>query len=288
MLYYQTANIKFMKNYFLFVLLFSTYLSYSQDIEFSNCSGNLLYINPAFTGTSRNLRIGVSGAAEYRLKKNKYFATNIYADQYLGKNNGIGISYLYEGYYKWTKETFHINYAYQVPVGKINVLSIGLKGGFVKSDYIHGSNIEADGGIGLLFYNKRIFASYGVSHLTRTIFIKEVYGTAPNHNVFFGGNLNIGNIKISPQIELNLGSWNSSGLALMKIGYKWFSLGAAFRTDESYYGMFGVKIKNVNLNYSYDFSEPKSSPYIINTHEFSVQLLLNTLKNENERAINIL
>lgn len=263
-------------------------LSFSQDVDFSILNGNLLYLNPAFTGTSESLRMGTSGVLKFRLKNNESFVTNVFADQYLNKNNGIGITYIHEDYNFWRNmKSFHLNYARQIWIGKRSVLSVGVKGGLIKSKYGYSSNVNADGGIGLLYYNKHVFASYSISRINKSTFNKDMFGSWPKHNVFIGGNLNIRKVKISPQIRLDNYLSDASGLALLKVGYKSFIVGAAYRTDETYYGIIGVKIKSVTLNYSYDFSERKQSPYAVNTHEFSLQLLLNTLKNKNERALNI-
>ncbi len=112
---------------FLTALLITSCLS-AQDPIFSLVDQNQVYNNPAFTGTGNNFRAGISFRNQWPAISGSYVTTNLYADQYLGKAGGLGISFINDSGGRGTliNNLLQLSYSYGVKIGNLNKLYIGM------------------------------------------------------------------------------------------------------------------------------------------------------------------
>lgn len=282
-----------------------SFVSYSQDPSFSQPSNNLTYFNPAFTGTSENLRVGITYRNEWPNIPKNYSTTSVYVDQYLGKYGGLGITYVRDVSGDiYFDNSLNLTYAYKFKVGETGVLSTGLEVGYFQNradwskftyNYFVYNPVpiqykdvvkSVDVGAGILYYNKNFFASYSVHHLNKpnVSFTEEEHSLPVSHNVFIGSNINIGNILLIPQISFSRQDTFSRVSLLLKTKYKWLLLTTGYVNKSAIIAGVGADIKAVRLSYSYDFSISKLSMSTGGNHEISLQFFLNTIKKKNERA----
>lgn len=304
-----------MKIIILFCFSVVSILSYSQDPSFSQPSNNLTYLNPAFTGTSKSLRTGLSYRNQWPGITGSYVTTNISVDQYLGKWGGVGVTYVHDLAGAALKtNSLYLDYAYQINIGEESVLSLGVEIGYIQKnldwskltfghmiDPRHGfvyptanlpighkrSNIDL--GAGVLYYNKFLFAGYGLHHINQpnlSFYVGE--SKLPMlHSFYAGGMINIGEFTVSPQVDFKAQGSFQSLIGIVKANYKWITFGTGLRSKDAFVGYLGVTSKRIKMEYSYDYTVSKLSSDNGGSHEISLQLRLNTSKKTNGRALEV-
>lgn len=305
-----------MKSLLLLPILLLTLNSTAQDPSFSLPNENLTYINPAFTGTAENFRVGGSYRNQWPNLSGNYITTNLHADQHLGKFGGVGLTYIHDlagGTFK--TDNIYLDYAYKVNLGENGVLSFGLEAGVIQKTIdwekvTFGTNINPntgfvystspvnykssvmnfDVGSGVLYYNKHIFGGYAAHHLNQpnVSLIEGGESRLPIlHNVYLGGKFNIGNVSIIPQLDLKRQGDFQNYTSWLMAKYKFASLGVGYRDKDSFLYMLGLNFEKFRINYAYDFTVSKLSVATGGSHEIAFQLLLKTLKKPNDRPFDM-
>lgn len=304
-----------MKIILLCFILLITRFTFGQDPSFSQSSNNLTYLNPAFTGTAENMRTSFSYRNQWPSISGNYITTNLSVDQYLGKFGGIGVTYIHDlAANTMMTDNVYLDYAYKINVGKYGVVSIGTEVGYIQrsvdwSKLTFGSMINprrgfvyqtsqpinskvenVDLGAGVLFYNKVLFAGYGIHHINKpNLSLTGGESMLPMlHSLYIGGMFEIGDFTISPQVDVKAQEMFHSVLGLVKVNYKWMTAGFGLRAKGCCIGYLGFSLnKKVNINYSYDVTVSKLSAATVGAHEVSLQVMFNVLKSKNDKFLRV-
>ena len=115
------------------MILLLNYFSNGQDIQFSQFYANVLYQNPAFTGSAHGLR----GIAHQRLQwpnlDARYITSMISVDNYFsGSRSGIGLMYLkdWQGASHITSSELSLQYAQEISLSSRYFIRAGAQGTF--------------------------------------------------------------------------------------------------------------------------------------------------------------
>jgi len=304
-----------MKNIVVILLIIVTSITFGQDPSFSQSANNLTYVNPAFTGTSENFRANFSYRNQWPGISGTFITTNVSVDQSVGKFGGVGITYIHDlAGDIFITDNIYLDYAYQCDIGEKSVLSFGVEVGYFQksldwSALTFGDMIDArrgfvyttantpsggkvsdfDLGVGVLYYNEFLFAGYALHHINQPN--QSIYGGESRlpslHSFYAGGMINIGDLTISPQVDIKAQGTFQTMLGIVKANYKWVTCGVGYRDQDAVIGYLGFTKERFRVEYSYDYTISKLSSSTGGSHEVSLMLLLNTLKRSNERALNI-
>lgn len=185
---------KIKKTYKLLILgIFLSYISVSQDIQFSQFYAVPQFYNPAFAGGAHGLRAMLHGRYQWPGLEARYVTGLVSVDTYLPRyKSGIGGFYAYDlqGNNNYNTHLFALQYSYEVMLNKKYTFRFGLQPAFgymtignnftfpnqFNNDGPNGaageSGIRAsvpyfDASAGGLLYGKYLWAGFGVHHLTR-------------------------------------------------------------------------------------------------------------------------
>ena len=186
-----------MKRIFTFLLFCISSLSYAQDVQYSQFYSNPLYLNPAFSGSTEETRLGLSFRNQWPALDQSFIAYSVYADIYLGKyNSGLGIiiSGAKESFTQSQIHEIGLAYSYRLQLGSKSFLHAGVQASFMLrdalfDDVVLGTQLDIDRGLilgqpgegfegdsklsspdlnsGLLFYNDRVWLGLSAAHLLR-------------------------------------------------------------------------------------------------------------------------
>lgn len=118
-----------------------------QDIQFSQPYANPLYLNPAFAGSSENVRVVLNYRKQWPGIKNEYNAYAASTDIYLRKmNGGIGMSILKDiaGTSRMSNTMASIYYAQHLRISRKSNISLGVKGTFGQRAFDDNNLLFAD------------------------------------------------------------------------------------------------------------------------------------------------
>lgn len=179
----------------LFVLL--TTLGFAQDIQYSQFYANPLYLNPAFTGSTGETRVGFSFRNQWPALDQSFIAYSAYGDIFIDQyNSGIGliVNGARESFTQTQLNEIALSYSYRLQLGERSFLHAGAQGAFHLRDalfdeVILGTQLDIDKGVvvgqpgdgfegdsklsspdvhaGLLYYNERVWLGFATHHLLR-------------------------------------------------------------------------------------------------------------------------
>lgn len=115
----------------------------AQDVQFSQFYSAPLYLNPAFTGSTKFTRVGSNYRSQWPALQANFITIAAYADIYIDdKNSGVGflIQTDKEGLAGLRSTNFSGFYAYQLSISKDYTIRVGASGGYVLRD-INFSNL---------------------------------------------------------------------------------------------------------------------------------------------------
>lgn len=186
-----------MKRFLTFLLLLISGLTFGQDVQYSQFYSNPLYLNPAFTGSTEETRLGLSFRNQWPALDQSFIAYTVYADIYSQKyNSGLGIiiSGAKESFTQSQVHEIGLTYSYRLQLGTKSFLHAGVQGGFMLrdalfDDVVLGTQLDIDRGVivgqpgdgfegdsklsspdlnsGLLFYNDKVWLGVSAAHLLR-------------------------------------------------------------------------------------------------------------------------
>jgi type IX secretion system PorP/SprF family membrane protein len=297
------------KTILIFYLVFATFLSTAQDVNFTMANQNLIYYNPAFTGSTKNFRFSYTYRNE-NLSYSSLITHYVSADQYTGKIGGVGLSYLRDVQLDYlTTNIISLNYAKSISLGKIGCLSMGASGSLYQEQmdwnkvtfgdyintrrgFIYNSNSisiekskdnEFDFNLGLLFYTNKFYIGYAAHHITQPD-VNLIQGSSPlskSHNVQIGYKIIINeNLEVLPAITASLQNNFLSIRAYLQMKWKWVIFGLGYGNYIKT-GMLGLSYDKWRLFYSYDNYVSKLTNQEYGSHQISLQLNLNLTKKEN-------
>lgn len=277
---------------------------FSQDPEFVQAHGNIIYLNPALTGSyicptlAQNLRLqwpNLTGTY------NTYSAS--YHQLVRVLHGGLGFYYLYDDAGEGTLQTSRVNLAYAFHYETKNnvVLRAGITGGYVtrKADwdkltfgdmidprygYVYPTTEERppstvsffDLGAGVAMYTKKFYANIAADHINQPdeSFIRIGPGAKLPMKVTVNAGLHLplGNIEnhisINPDVVFyNQQDFNSTIISATA-RLSWLLVGTGVRIDSGYLFLLGVESKYFRVGYTYDFSNSRLADASSGSHEF--------------------
>src|SRR5690554_123711 len=169
----------------------------AQDTQYSQFYAAPLYLNPAFTGSEENTRVGINYRNQWPGLPHSFNAYSAYFDHFMeGRNSGIGI--LVNGSRENLASISNLElgalYSYRLRLGEYQFLNFGGQISYVSrnaafEDLVFGSQIDIDRGVvdgsipflpvedhqhqyvdvnfGMLWYSKNIWFGASAHHLTR-------------------------------------------------------------------------------------------------------------------------
>ena len=168
----------------------------AQDVQFSQFYSAPLYLNPAFTGSTKFTRVGSNYRSQWPALDANFITMAAYVDHFIDdKNSGVGllIQTDKEGLAGLRSTSFSGLYAYQLPVSKDFTVRAGVSAGYVLRDinfssltfgdqydangFISGPTAEQfntgaqknyfDMALGLLLYSQNVWLGVSNSHTTQ-------------------------------------------------------------------------------------------------------------------------
>lgn len=284
---------------FIFFVIFTclTLLTKAQqDPQFSQNMFNILFVNPAFAGTDKDIQASAINRQQWVGIEDAPVTTvfNISSPiKFMGSDHGIGLTVLSDKLGVEENTAMRFNYAYQKKVrkGSLNIgISIGFQNNSLQGDwYIPDgddfTSAEDDLGSASVDDSKLVFdLGFGIYYKTNNFYV----GTSVSH-------LNEPNIGYSDEIKTYLArhyyamagyryDLNESWELLPSVFYKTDAVvsqidvntnirynkkiwgGVSYRIDDAIVGMLGVLINNsIQVGYAYDLP---TSTISSGSHEF--------------------
>ncbi|HEU5147830.1 MAG TPA: type IX secretion system membrane protein PorP/SprF [Chryseosolibacter sp.] len=325
----------------LIVFLLSCSFAYAQDPEFSQYYAAPLYLNPAFAGTSVDHRF----IANYRNQwpnisqafETYAFSYDYNLDQY---NSGLGVMLMADkaGSANLKSTQLNFQYAYKVKLSDKLMLSSGLNFGmgsrsidfnklvfYQQLDFSRNSdnvppppsNLNVQGetyfdfGGGLLFYSRKVWLGFSMSHLNRPnrslldheseIPVKtSVHGGVriPLYNGVFKRDRTA---SVAPSFvykqqgnfdQLDLGTYFYYEPVVVGLWYRGIPVQQNTKDNISHDAVvvvLGFQLQKVEVSYSYDVTVSELGPISGGAHEiglkFKIELATQSRKKKKERFI---
>jgi len=204
------------------VIVFAPILLLAQDPQFSQFYANPIYTNPAFAGSSNNIRFAIIGRRQYTAINNSYTtAATSFDAPVTALNGGVGLMATTDiaGDGKLTTNTFNAVYAYNTQISRKAFLRAGVQASYYQrtydfSKFRFGDQIDDQAGFiyttsepkatdqinllnfsaGALFYSERFFGGVAIHNLLE-----------PN-NSFYSANSSETEFKIPRRYTLHAGA----------------------------------------------------------------------------------
>ncbi|MFN3997020.1 type IX secretion system membrane protein PorP/SprF [Algoriphagus sp.] len=185
-----------MKKFILFTFgTIWSFLSYAQDIQYSQYYANPIYLNPAFTGSTSMTRVGVNFRNQWPALDQSFIAYTAYFDHFEEKiNSGFGVIFhgAQESFSQTNVNEVGLVYSYRLRLSESSYIQAGVQGSFIARDALFdrvilgtqlnistgqilgepGDGFEGDSQIrsadahaGLLYYGKKSWFGVSVAHL---------------------------------------------------------------------------------------------------------------------------
>lgn len=177
------------------LFVFLGFLSFAQDIQYSQYYANPIYLNPAFTGSTGLTRVGVNFRNQWPALDQSFVAYTAYFDHYEDRiNSGFGLIFQgsQESFTQSSLSEIGVAYSYRLRLSEKSYIQAGAQGSFVSRDalfdrVILGTQLDIDTGLilgepgdafegdsqirsadahaGLLYYGEKAWFGVSVSHL---------------------------------------------------------------------------------------------------------------------------
>jgi len=252
---------------------------------------NMNILNPAYAG-SKGAEV-ISFGTLYRTQWHgepgapKTFTANVHGA--FNDNNGIGLSFINDGYGAVSQNMISVDYAHTLHFKKSN-LAFGLKGGvnlfevgltdlyvIDQGDPLFAQNISDTNftlGAGLFYYSDHYYISFSIPN-----FLENAYNggngykaTDKMHMFLAGGYVfDIGdNFKLKPHFLLfnNLDQPIQADININMLFANRFEVGVSHRLNDAISGMFNIRLFNgLKIGYAYDRHVSDIRFYNPNSHE---------------------
>jgi type IX secretion system PorP/SprF family membrane protein len=263
-----------------------------QTPEYTQYMYNTMSINPGYTSSIESLEanllyrsqwVGIDGAPK---TANFSILTPFSYDRM-----GIGLNIVNDKIGPANETLVTVNYAYNVPLSEIHTLALGVNAGakFMHIDWSKGvrqdnndpyfanniSEVKPALGFGAYFFTDNYFIGLSVPNFIKSNYyndIQQAKATDVFHYYLIAGYVFdlTENIKFKPSIMAKAvqGSPLSYDFSANFLFHEKFTLGIAYRIDDSISGLAGFQITNsLFIGYAYDYSTSNLSNYNHGSHE---------------------
>jgi type IX secretion system PorP/SprF family membrane protein len=274
----------------------------AQDLLFLNGSNHLLYINPAYTGTVKEFSI----ATNYKNQWRNFNLLTIQANQFLGKGNGVGLSYNMD-YSRpvFSKNEIALSYGKTVSLNERNHISMGVQTTFFRNKINIDGIITPDGtdpmddpvlaslrpksnvdfNAGVLFYNRFMYAGFSTKHILRpneSVNPDKTFRIPLLLSTQLGFKIKSGELSVSPSIIAYYSDLSYAKsypfIAMLAVRYSSIELHGGY---SHYNGLVaGLKYHFDNFNFGYTYG--KSNFMFGHSHEVFAAFNFKTFNKTNE------
>ena len=288
----------------LILVVFATLLSIStqaqQDPQYTHYMYNTMSVNPGYAGQRdvlsatalyRNQWVGVDGAP-------KTLTFGIHGPL-RNERLGLGLNVISDQLGPSKETSIDVNFSYTIPIGLVDdvKLSFGLKGGLhtLDTDWSKGRYENPDNafnqnvnllspilGSGLYLHSETWYLGLAVPNILATKHyndFQESLATERLHYYFIGGYVFdvSDDIKFKPAflVKAVSGAPLIADVSLNALFNEKFTLGVAYRWDDSVSGLVGLQIsEGLQIGYSYDLTTSNFNNYNSGTHELMLRFEL--------------
>jgi type IX secretion system PorP/SprF family membrane protein len=279
----------------------------AQDPQLTQYNAMPVVLNPAFAGSSGCARAAAAYRMQWPGIAGNYNTLHVSYDQYIPKlKGGIGVLYTNDRAGNGTLKTNSamLVYAPHFALGKNIVLKPALSAGVITKsvnwahlnfgDMIdprhgfvnnttfappeHETVTQPDFGAGLVMYSSHLFGGFVVQHLFEPdqSFYEGARAPLPRkYTAHLGGIIRPGSDKTSeglqftPHLLLQQQGTSQMLLGGIAAGWKKFSLGVAYRSEDAIIGSLGFRNNLFAVAYSYDYTVSRLTNYTGGTHELT-------------------
>lgn len=285
----------------LFLILFVTDLSAQQDPNFTFYRFNMNLINPAFAGAGETTDIGINVRSQWSGVPGAPETQSAIFGTPMNNNVGLGLSIINDKTFIENQTSVSLDFSYRLRLNDDLNLYFGLKGGFTSYDVnTNGlvtydiqqdmSLMNIDGrfnpnvGAGVYLKNEKYFVSLSVPKILNPERLQQNDGQARlgvdrTHIYLMGGHdFSLGsNMEFKPSVLMRYvdASPISVDLTGLLVFNDRFSVGAAYRLDESVSGLFMFNVIGLQIGYAYEVALESPVNNIDNgTHEIFMMVQL--------------
>lgn len=305
-----------------FILLFWQSLTVvAQDIQFSMFYAVPLYLSPAFAGSRHANRAMVHQRWQWYNQPGRfttfYAAFDTYSVKYKSGVGGYIVNDI-QGVNKINSLLVMLQYAYELRISQKSTMRFGLEGGLrqagvsvgtLPSDYSNEGQISSssfsdqtmkpDIGAGLLYYNKKLWASFSAQHLNRPNMefqgVRDPYPIKYSVTAGYKIPLLIGDPKdanlwyLTPTSTFKQQRTNTQFDLGLYVTRKWFIAGVWYRglplvkqydpkypNNESVVFLLGTSYLGFGFGYSYDLTISTQGVNTGGAHEFNLSYAFRT------------
>ena len=283
----------------LFLLFGTLYAQQEPNLSLYRYTMNV--VNPAYAGADGTTSIAANFRSNWVGVKDGAETQSFYFQMPMGKRVGLGLSVVNDNVFIENLTSFNIDFSYKLPMSETTNLFLGLKAGGntydIRRDKLGDfptifpddpalDNIDTgfrpNVGVGGYLVNEKYYVSLSVPNILLSSRINNedginTYATSKAHIYLSGGyNFRLSeNTEFRPSTMIRYvgGSPISADITAAFRFLEKFELGAAYRTDQAFSGLFVLDLGNwLKLGYAYDTSmRDEISDISDGTHEILVR-----------------
>lgn len=266
-----------------------------QDPQYTQYMYNTLTVNSAYAGSAGHLTITGLYRTQWVGFDGAPTTQSLSIDSPVGKNVGLGLSIVNDEIGPSQEQYIDGNFSYTIKASEEYKLSFGVKGGgrIVNLDWSKGSSRDNDYqfqqninneflpviGAGLFLHSEKSYIGLSIPNFLTDKRYDEVQGALADeriHVYLIGGwvfDLSP-NTKFKPAFLTKAvsGAPMTVDLSANFMFYEQFTLGASYRTGDSFSALAGIQITpQFILGYSYDYTTSDIQEFSSGTHEIMLR-----------------
>ncbi len=275
------------------------YVFGQQDTQYTQYMYNTNTINPAYAGSQealtatllyRNQWLGLEGAPE---------VLNFTAHSQLGRRTGAGFSFTSDKIGPSSESTINADFSYTIPIGEINQLAFGLKGGMnlLNIDYASLTIYNSDdtefqqnidnrlspiAGAGVFLYNNEFYAGLSVPNVLKTTYYNDrtISNAQERPNFYFvsGYVFELSRYWLFKPALLAKAVKDAPIAVDVSANFLFnekFTVGAGYRFGTSISFLSGFQADDhILIGYAYDYSFTNLGNYTSGSHELFIRFSL--------------
>ncbi len=286
----------------LFIVLCASKVEAQQDPQYTQYMYNMNIINPAYTGSSEGLAVGALYRSQWMGLDGgpETFTFNIHSP--VGKKVGLGLSIIADQIGPVKETNAYVDFSYTIPVGTVNKLAFGVKGGFTFHDIgIAESQINLidqgdpffanainetspNVGAGAYFYRpNKYYVSVSIPNILNGVHL-DANGTkigSESEHFFAAAGYVFDlskNFKLKPHALLKYAldapiSYDINANVFM---FDVVEVGLGYRIEDSFIGMINFQVSNnIRIGYAYDAIQSDFNIVTSSSHEIFINFDLN-------------
>jgi len=286
----------------LFIVLCASKVEAQQDPQYTQYMYNMNIINPAYTGSFDGLAVGALYRSQWMGLEGgpETFTFNIHSP--VGKKVGLGLSVISDQIGPVKETNAYVDFSYTIPVGTVNKLAFGVKGGFTFHDigiaesqinlidqgdpfFANAINETSPNiGAGVYFYKpSKYYVSVSIPNILNGVHL-DANGTkigSESEHFFAAAGYVFDlseNFKLKPHTLIKYAfdapvSYDINANVFM---FDVVEVGVGYRLEDSFSGMVNFQVMdNLRIGYAYDAIQSDLDIVTSSSHEIFINFDLN-------------